>query len=282
MTTPTLLTDGLYFPESPRWHAGRLWFSDFFHRQVFSVAEDGSGLRSELALADDSPSGLGWMPDGRLRVVAMHRRQLLTREADGALSAVDLAPHTAGLCNDLLVDAAGRAYVGNFGFDLYAREAPRPTDLLRVDPDGSVQVAARGVTFPNGMALSPDGATLILAETHAARLSAFDVDAGGGLSGRRVWADLPGCFPDGLCRDAEGAVWVADAGGRRLLRLREGGAVVQALSTGTRGAYACALGGADGRSLFICCAPGIGPKAARAPAGALLHARVDVPGDHWA
>lgn len=270
-----VLVDGLQFPEAPRWRDGRLWFSDFFRRCVFSIGA--SGDLQTVVEVPSSPSGLGWRPDGTLLVVSMDDHRLLSLH-DGALREVaDLSAQVGGPCNDLLVDAAGRAYVGNFGFDLYTRETPRTTQLLRVDPDGSVHLAAEDLLFPNGMALTPDGGTLIVAETWANRLSAFDVAADGGLSRRREFAALEGCFPDGLCLDAEGAVWVADARGKRVLRVIEGRGVVQTLSTGDHGSYACMLGGDDGRTLFVCTAPGVGPLAAARCEGRIEFTQVEVP-----
>lgn len=264
------LINGLQFPEAPRWHEGRLWFSDFFRQEVMSVDLQG---KAEVQLKlDDSPSGLGWRPDGSLLVVAMHGHKLLRKDLDGAVTTVaDLSGHVGGPCNDMVVDAQGRAYVGNFGFDLYAKEAPRPTNLLRVDVDGSVHRVASDLWFPNGMAITPDGRTLIVAETFAHRLTAFAIGADGSLGDRRVFADLPCVSPDGLCLDAEGAVWVADAVGRSVLRVVEGQGVVERLSTGPLHAYACMLGGEDGRTLFLCTAPGVGRKSA-----ALVLGRIDV------
>jgi sugar lactone lactonase YvrE len=270
------LASGLGFPEAPRWHQGRLWFSDFFQQRVGSVSPAGD-VRTELVL-DDHPSGLGWDPQGRLLVVAMNRRQLLRVAGGRAEVLAELADHTGGPCNDLLVDAQGRAYVGNFGFDLYARATPRSTVLLRVDPGGAVQVAARDLLFPNGMALTPDGARLILAETHAQRLSVFDVAPDGALGPRRSFAELPGCYPDGLCLDAEGLVWVADARGRRVLRVAEGRGIVQTLGSGEQHAYACMLGGEDRRTLYVCTAPGIGAAAAQRAQGCVRWTRVAVAG----
>jgi sugar lactone lactonase YvrE len=273
--TPVTLVEGLMFPEAPRWHEERLWFSDFFQERVFSCAAD--GVLREEAWVPGRPSGLGWRPDGRLLVVSMHDRRLLERDPSGLVEVADLAPYTGGPCNDLLVDRLGRAYVGNFGFDLYARETPRTTSLLRVDPDRSVHRVAEDLLFPNGMALTPDGGTLIVAETHAQRLSAFDVDAQGGLSRRRVFADLSGAFPDGLCLDAEGAIWVADARGCVVLRVREGAGVVQRVATGEQHVFACVLGGADGRTLYLCTAPGIGPAHGQKRGGRIAWTRVAVP-----
>ncbi len=185
MNELTPFVEGLCFAEAPRWHAGRLWFSDFFHAQVFSAGEQGD-LRAEFAVPG-SPSGLGWRPDGSLLVVSMHNRCLLALRGDVLDTVADLSSLTGGHCNDMVVDAQGRAYVGNFGFDLYAGDAPRPTRLLRAGVDNRVHVAADNLTFPNGMAITPDGCTLIVAETHANRLTAFDVDpTTGGLSARRL------------------------------------------------------------------------------------------------
>jgi sugar lactone lactonase YvrE len=254
------LMDGLSFPEAPRWHEGRLWFSDFFRHEVIAVTPDGQA-EVQFRLGGDSPSGLGWRPDGTLLVVAMHQRRLLAWDGRQLTTVADLTPYVGGHCNDMVVDAQGRAYVGNFGFDLYAREEARATGLLRVDPDGSVHPVASDLWFPNGMVITPDGQTLIVAETFRHRLSAFGIAPDGSLGQRRVFADLPGIFPDGICQDAEGAVWVADARGYAVLRVAEGKGVVQRVSTGENQSYACMLGGGDGRTLFICTAPGVGPKA---------------------
>jgi sugar lactone lactonase YvrE len=224
---------------------------------------------------DDSPSGLGWLPGGDLLVVSMVRRALLRVDGGAPTVHADLAPLTRYRANDLVVDAVGRAYVSSFGFDLEGGAPPEPTALLRVDPDGRVHVAARDVVFPNGMVLSPDGGTLVVAETYAARLTAFDVAADGSLSGRRVFADLPGVAPDGICLDAEGQVWVATARSPEVLRVRDGGEVTARVAVGTGAlSYACALGGDDGRTLFVCTAPGWrpGPRAGR-----IEVARVEVP-----
>ncbi|MGY1987925.1 SMP-30/gluconolactonase/LRE family protein [Blastococcus sp. SYSU DS0669] len=274
MTAPTttVLADDLGFPEGPRWHDGRLWFSDFHDRVVRRMPADG-GPAVVLEL-DDSPSGLGWLPGGDLLVVSMVRRALL-RVADGGTGVhADLAGATRFRANDLVVDAAGRAYVSSFGFDLEAGAEPEPADLVRVDPDGTVSVAAAGLVFPNGMVLSPDGRTLVVAETYGARLTAFDVAADGSLSGRRVFAELPGIAPDGICLDAEGQVWVATARTPEVLRVRDGGEVTARVAVGSGSlSYACALGGDDGRTLFVCTAPSWrpGPRVGRIEA-----VRVDV------
>lgn len=246
--TPTLLIDGLAFAEAPRWHRGELWFSEFFLQQVLRL--DSAGRTHVEATVPGQPSGLGWRPDGDLLVVSMLDHRLLRRRADGALVEVtSLAAFAGGPCNDMLVDARGGAYIGNFGFDLFAEpRQPRDTVLVYVAPDGVPRVAAEGLAFPNGMVIS--GGTLIVAETFARRLTAFDIDGAGGLHRRRVWADVAPAAPDGICLDAEGAVWIASPRSKEFLRVHEGGAVSRRIAC-DRQAIACALGGADGRRLFL-------------------------------
>ncbi len=271
----TTLLEGLCFPEAPRWHNGRLWFSDFFLQEVITVTAQGE-MEVQFKLAD-SPSGLGWRPDGTLLMVSMHEQQLLAWRGGALETVADLSAHAGGPCNDMVVDAQGRAYVGNFGFDLYAREEVKSTDLLRLDLDGSVHSVASDLWFPNGMAITPDGQTLIVAETFRNRLTAFRIAADGSLNRRRVFSELPGVFPDGLCLDAEGAVWVADARGQAVLRVVEGQGVVELVSTGEHQSYACVLGGNDGRTLFVCTAPGVGPKAGALQQGRIEFTTVKVP-----
>ena len=274
----TTLLEGLRFPEAPRWHQGRLWFSDFFRQEVMAVNAQGE-MEVQFKL-NDSPSGLGWRPDGTLLVVSMHEQRLLAWRGAGSgapATVADFSAHAGGPCNDMVVDAQGRAYVGNFGFDLYAREEARSTALLRVDPDGSVHQVASDLWFPNGMVITPDGQTLIVAETFRCRLTAFRIAPDGALSERRVFAELPGVYPDGLCLDAEGAVWLADARGQAVLRVVEGPGEVERVSTGSHQSYACALGGEDGHTLFVCTAPGVGPKAGALNEGRIECTRVQVP-----
>jgi len=266
---------GLAFPEAPRWRAGALWFSDFHLHRVQRATPDGA-VATVLEL-DDQPSGLGWLPDGRLLVVGMLRRQLLRQDPGGLAVAAELAPLAPAACNDLLVDGAGGAYVGNFGFDLHARAPFAPTVLLRVTPAGEVRVAAGDMHFPNGMALTPDGRTLLVAESYGKRITAFDVGADGSLAGRRVWArfEEKGVAPDGICLDADGAVWMASPVSREVLRVREGGAIVQRFGTGEQ-ATACALGGDDGRTLYVTVGRVMAtPEQSRAErTGAILQMRV--------
>jgi sugar lactone lactonase YvrE len=244
------LVKGLAFPESPRWHDGRLWFSDFYTRCVSHVG--GDGRVEAVCEVPGQPSGLGWLPDGRLLVVSMNDRRLLRLDGAHLTVVADLAPFAPGPCNDMLVDGQGRAYVGNFGFDLQARAAFAPTDLVMVTPAGAVQVVARDLHFPNGAVLTPDGRTLIVAESYGQRLTAFDVAADGTLAGRRVWAQLAGrgVGPDGICLDEEGAVWLASPVSREVLRVRAGGAITDRIPTEGQ-AVACMLGGADRRTLFV-------------------------------
>lgn len=271
-----VLLDKLSFPEAPRWHDGRLWFSDFYTQRV--VAVDMAGRSEIIATVAQRPSGLGWRPDGTLLVVSMLDRSLYAVEKRGLSRVADLSGVAAGLCNDMLVDKAGRAYVGNFGYDRHAGEAPRTTALLRVDPDGSIHRAAEELLFPNGMAMTPDERTLIVAETFAHRLSAFSVGRDGALGGRRIFAELPGVFPDGICLDAEGAVWVADARGRDVIRVVDGGRIAQRIGVGPRSVFACMLGGPDRQTLFLCTATGSGPAMAEKRDGRIERVPVEVPG----
>jgi len=241
---------GLAFPEGPRWHDGALWLSDFYQRRVLRVTEDGQ-VRTVVDVPGQ-PSGLGWLPDGRLLVVSMNDRRLLRLDGNALVEVADLSGLAAWPCNDMLVDGEGRAYIGNFGFDLLARAPFASTSLLMVTPDGRAQVAAGDMHFPNGTVLTPDGRTLIVAESHGQRLTAFDVGAGGTLANRRVWAQLAGkgVGPDGICLDAEGAIWMASPVSREVLRVREGGEVTDRIPTEGQ-AVACMLGGDDRRTLFV-------------------------------
>lgn len=279
------LADGFHFGEGPRWREGRLWFSDFYSRTIRSVDLAGDH-RIELEL-DDQPSGLGWMPDGSLLFVSMRKRQVWRRWPDGRLAMhADLTGQTAHLCNDMVVDAEGRAYVGNFGFDLdhelrargvEAVLADHPkANLVLVQADGSASVAAPDMSFPNGTVITPDGRTLIIGETLGGRLTAFDIGEGGALSGRRVWADTLPRVPDGIALDAEGAVWIANPIAPECARIAEGGVVLEVVSTGEMPCYACMLGGPEGRHLFMLCAPSSDAEVAKSVAkGVVLVAEVD-------
>ncbi len=250
---PTVLLDGLLFAEGPRWHEGRLWFSDMHAHEV--VAVDLQGNRETIVAVPNWPSGLGFLPDGRLLVVSMTDLKLMRLDPDGLALHADLSALATGHCNDMVTDAQGRSYVGNFGFDMLGGADQRDADLILVTPDGPssgmARVAASGLAFPNGAVITPDGRTLIVAETYAKRLSAFDVAADGSLSNRRLWANVDG-LPDGICLDAEGCVWFAvPRPPGRFVRVAEGGEVKEQIFADDRNGFACMLGGPDRRTLFL-------------------------------
>ena len=197
-----VLLDGGAFFEGPRWHEGRWWVSDFYRRVV--VAVDSNGRDEKMLIVDGQPSGLGWLPDGSLLVVSMKDRRLLRRSPTGELSVhAEVGRFCGGHLNDLVVDKQGRAFAGNFGFDLRAREEPKPASLVRVDPDGSTSLAAGDLLFPNGMVITGDGRTLIVGETYGRRYVAFTITDDGSLAARRVWAEVPDIAPDGCALDAQ-------------------------------------------------------------------------------
>jgi sugar lactone lactonase YvrE len=284
-----VLAAGLHFGEGPRWHDDRLWFSDFYDHAVKAVDLDGR-IETRLVL-DGQPSGLGWLPDGRLLVVSMLDRRVLRLEADALVVHADLDGVATFHCNDMVVDGLGRAYVGNFGFDLDGETESRgfravleehtTADVALVQPDGHVQVAATGLEFPNGSVVTPDGRTLIVAETLGRRLTAFAIGVDGTLAARRTWADLGRCLPDGICLDETGAVWVADASSPRCLRVAEGGEVLDEVGTG-QPCYACALGGPDGRTLFMLTAESSAPhRAAAERTGRVMITEAAAPRAGW-
>ena len=248
-TTPTTLIDGLVFPEGLRWHDGRLWLSDMYAGKVLTVGLDGA--TEEVAEVPGRPSGIGFLPDGTPLVVSMEDHRLLRLTADGPVEHADLTALVSGHVNDMLVGPDGRAYVGNFGFDFLGGADPAPANLVLVEPDGSARVVADGLMFPNGMALADDGATLLVAEMLAAKVSAFSVAADGSLSERRVFAELPERFPDGVALDADGNLWIASSLSAEALLVAPGGEVLEQISTAPLLAPACALGGEDGRTLFL-------------------------------
>jgi sugar lactone lactonase YvrE len=271
---PRRVLGGLAFPEGPRWRGGELYFSDMHADEVVAMKPDGS---QRTVFKHDQPvSGLGWLPDGRMLVVSMNDRKLMRVELDGRAAVhADLRGIATGNCNDMVVDAAGRAYVGNFGVG-YPPGPPQPAKMARVDPDGTTSVAAENLSFPNGTIITPDGKTLVVGETFGARLTAFDIAPDGTLSNRRLWAQLPqGAVPDGICLDAEGAIWVASPTSNEALRVREGGEVTDRIATG-RGCYACMLGGADRKTLYLLVADNSDPAQCRANKTASIDA-VEVP-----
>ena len=248
MKATSTLLDGLCFAEGPRWRDGKLWFSDMHAHRVCTL--DARGDMEVVVDVPMQPSGLGWLPDGRLLIVSMLDRKLLTY-SDGRLAEfADLSKLARYHCNDMVVDHSGRAYVGNFGFDLHNNQQPVATELIMVSPDGHAQVVADDLLFPNGTVITPDNKTLIVGETFAARLTAFDIAEDGTLSERRVWAQLEGAVPDGICLDEAGGIWVASPVSNEALRVLEGGEVTDRIKVETQ-AYACMLGGQDNRQLFI-------------------------------
>ncbi|HLM63325.1 MAG TPA: SMP-30/gluconolactonase/LRE family protein [Acidimicrobiales bacterium] len=272
-----LLAQGFKFVEGPRWHDGRLVFSDMGSKQVLTV--DLRGEVEEVCVVGGRPSGIGWLPDGRMLVVSMIDRRIVRLEPDGTLTEhADLSDLASAPCNDMVVDGRGNAYVGNPGYDMRNPPSPLPAaEVVLVRPDGSAQVVDRSLLFPNGPAVTPDGRTLVVAETIGSRLSAFDIAEDGTLSNRRVYADLPGRSPDGIALDAEGAVWVADASGNACVRVREGGEIADVVDTG-RGCYACALGGSDRTTLFLLTGEGFSGAAMRKRTGAIETVEVAVAG----
>ena len=253
----TLMT-GLVFGEQPRWHEDRLWFSDWGTQEVIAVDLEGN---DEMILQGRSfPLCVDWLPDGRLLVVSAREGLLLRRESDGSLvthgDLTGLSDPPPG--NELVVDGRGNAYVNGGGFDLMAGEEFAPGIIALVSPDGSARRVADGIAFPNGMVVTADDSTLIVAESYAGRLTGFDIAADGGLSNRRVWADLQDGAPDGICLDAENAVWYGDVPNKRCVRVREGGEVLQTIQL-DRGCFACALGGPDKRTLFMMATEWSGP-----------------------
>lgn len=266
-----VLATGLTFAEGPRWHGDRWWFSDFYSHGIYTMNSDGSDLRKEIDLPGP-PSGLGWLPDGRVLFVSMLDRKIMRREKDGSIVIhADLSGLATGPVNDMVVDSQGRAYVGNFGFDLMNNAPFAAANLVLVTPEGKATVVADNLHFPNGSIITPDGKTLLVGESFGNRTSAFDIKPDGTLGPRRDWArygPLPSgntisdmratgqikFVPDGCCLDAEGHMWVADAGGQRVCRVAEGGSILDTIEVGT-GVFACMLGGPDGKDLLMCCAP---------------------------
>jgi sugar lactone lactonase YvrE len=275
MKTETLL-EGLVFGEGPRWHDGKLWFSDMHARWVMTV--DLAGRAEKIVEVPNLPSGIGWLPDGRLLVVSMRDRKLLRLDGKKLTAHADISKLASFDCNDMVVDGLGRAYVGNFGYDLHADAPQKPAELVLVTPDGKALVVARDLQFPNGTVITPEGKTLIVGESFGAKLTAFDVASDGSLTRRRVWAAVDNMVPDGICLDAEGAIWVASPLSEEMLRVREGGAVTHRFKPSRR-PYACMLGGPDRRTLFVVTAETHNPSEALAKrSGRIEIIEVEVPG----
>ena len=271
------LVENLTFGECPRWHDGSLWFSDMHAHCVMVARLDGTCKK--VVDVPGRPSGLGWLPDGRLLIVSMVDRRLLRLEGDELVEHADLNDIATWHCNDMVVDGRGNAYVGNFGFDLEVEE-PEPVEatMALVTMDRTVKPAADGLLFPNGTVITPDRQTLIVAETYGARLTAFDIRPDGSLTNRRLFADLSPNTPDGICLDEEGAIWVADPVNGECFRVLEGGNVTHRIFTG-RGCFACMLGGPDRKILFLMTADDFLPEKVRqARNGKIEIVEVEVPG----
>jgi sugar lactone lactonase YvrE len=301
MNTTEVVVDGLAFPECPRWRPDGLWFSDQHGGQIFRI---GAGGGSEvMAEIPGGPSGLGWMPDGTLLAVSMHEKKLFevalgdpdrdpdpgsaSAGKDAALTVVsDLGPFHPGLSNDMVVDAMGRCYIGNIGYDIYGGEDRRTTVLLLVDlstrSDGAQvepRVVADNLMVPNGTVITPDGDRMIIAESLAQRLTSFRIAADGSLSDRQLFADLGEETPDGICLDADGGIWFASVNERQVVRVEEGGTVTDRIATSGRRAIACMLGGDDRRDLYVCATKTLDPNKSREILGGSIEVcRVDVPG----
>jgi sugar lactone lactonase YvrE len=289
---PRVVVDGLAFTECPRWHAGRLWFSDILAGEVCVVDSDGGNLERVASLpavtgvAGAWPTGLGWDAEDRLYVISMKDCRILRETRGGSRQfalLADLSSIFSHHCNDMVVDSVGRAYVGGYSFDVVKGDKPEPSQIVLVEPDGSFRVAADGLMMPNGIVLLGNGETLIVAESRGDCLTAFDVDRrDGSLSNKRLWAKLASS-PDGICGDAQGCIWSSSPATCEFVRVREGGAVLERISTGDRRAIACMLGGADRRTLFMCTnrpTPGATtPEAVAAARRSLIEAaEVTVPG----
>ncbi len=279
------LMKGLTFGEGPRWHENKFYFSDFYSHKVYSL--DLSGKHEVIVEIPNQPSGLGWTPDGTMLIVSMKDRKLMSFKDGQLKERADLTEFSGFHCNDMVVDIDGNAFIGNFGFNTYDGEEIKPTNLILVRPGEEPVLAADNLFFPNGTVITPDNKTLIVGETYAARLTAFDKSEDGSLSNRRIWADLkvnaeegtvP--LPDGMCIDEEGAIWVASPSTAEVIRVHEGGMISERIPVQTN-AFACMLGGEDRRTLFICTSNGSGvdPEAAlREKSGKIEITQVDVPG----
>jgi sugar lactone lactonase YvrE len=277
---PRLVATGLVFGESPRWHSDTLYVSDWGAHEVLAVAPNGT--TEVVARHESFPMCIDFLPDGRLLVVSAAQRKLLVQQPDGALTRyADLAPLSEHGFNDIVVDGRGNAYVNTPNFAFPGGEFA-PGLLALVTPDGVARLVADDLHFPNGVAVTPDNRTLIIAESYGNRLTAFDIADDGSLAGRRVWADLGTGAPDGICIDADGAVWYADVPNRCCVRVREGGEVLQTIDL-DRGCFACILGGPQRRTLFLVATEwrGTGGLAQLGRTGQVLSIPAPAPGAGW-
>jgi sugar lactone lactonase YvrE len=282
MPEPQIILTGIQFGESPRWHDGRVWFCDWAAEELVAVDDDGN--RELIANVPSFPFCIAWTPDGQLLITSARDKAVLTLTSDkkletfADLTAVSDRPPN----NEIVVDGHGHVYVNGGGFDLMAGEPFAPGIIALVEPDGGVREVADDIHFGNGMAVTPDNETLIVAESYASRLTAFDIEPDGTLTNRRVWASLENNdAPDGICVDAESAVWYASVPGRHCVRVREGGDILQEIEL-DRGCFSCALGGPDRTTLYIVAREWHGADIARgAGTGQLVSVPVTVPGAGW-
>ncbi|WP_327139442.1 SMP-30/gluconolactonase/LRE family protein [Nocardia sp. NBC_01327] len=274
MNEPEILMQGIVFGESPRWHEGQLWFSDWGANEVIALGPDGG--HEVIVKIPSFPMCIDFLPDGQLLIVDSAQRQLLRRAADGSLVRhADLSTVSEQPWNDIVVDDRGYVYVNSIGFDFPAAEFA-PGFVVVVTADGAVRQVADNLAFPNGMAITPDGRTLIVAESYAEQLTAYDIEPDGGLGNRRVWAATPGDHPDGICIDAENAVWYADVGNRHCVRVAEGGAILATVEL-DRGAFACALSRGENPYLYVVGQNWGGPEASE-PTGQVVAFPAPAPG----
>ncbi len=279
MSEPSLIFSDLRFPEGARWHHDQLWFSDMHTGQVFRSTPSSRTLE-EVVVVDDQPSGLGWLPDGSLLISCMLKRKVQRVSAEGEVTEfADLTHLTDAPVNDLVTTQGGHTFLGGFGYDLYADAPLRPGPIFGITTDGTPRVVEDDMTFPNGSVILPGSSTLVVAETWAARLTAFEIDARGGLFDKRVWAELPeGSTPDGICVDAAGGVWVSSIATSQFLRVEKGGRITRVIDVAGRCATDCVLGGPEGTTLFLLTANSWQPDETRTREGRIEAVEVEVPG----
>ena len=272
---PKLFADGFMFLEAPKWREGLLWVADVFDHKIYALSAD--GRRQRRVDVPNRPAGLGFLSGGSLILVSAKDCRLLRLDGELLIEYADLSNHAAGWLNDFAIDSHDRIYLGNFGYDFVAGEPRRTTSLHRVDPDGTIATVADNLDFPNGSVVIDGGRTLVVAETWEARLTAFDLDADGTLSGRRIFADLGKRQPDGLCADAEGAIWVGIHNTGEFLRVLDGGEITHRFQFDGSG-ISCTLGGPTSRTLFLTAFIGTGQDmAAKERRSAVFAVDVDVP-----